>query len=216
MCKRILVQMVVASLIVAGVMFLVLRRRPPHPVAVGEPAPDFTLPTLAQGSLRLRDYRHQVVVLNFWATWCPPCVEETPSLRKFAEQMQGQKVVIIGVSVDQDERTLQKFVADAHLPFPIVRDPDQRVASRFGTYQFPETYILDRDGRVAEKIIGAIDWQDSRMISFVQALAGNRLRPASWSGAPRGDWITERLIGHFRAGPPWVPRQPSTTLPLGP
>jgi len=165
------VKIVVLLLILGGAVILGLRLRRPHPVEIGERAPDFTLPALPQGSLSLHDFGRHVVVLNFWATWCPPCVEETPSLEKFAEQMRLQGVAVMGVSVDQDGAALQTFAAEQHLSFPILRDPDQSVANRYGTFQFPETYIVDQDGRVAEKLIGAVDWQDPRLITFVQELA---------------------------------------------
>ncbi len=179
MRKTNLVKLFLASLIAGGAVFLAVHRRQPHAIAIGESAPDFTLPAIGSGSLALKNYRHRVVILNFWATWCPPCVQETPSLASFAERMRKKGVAVIGVSVDRDSAALEKFVAEYHLSFPIARDPDQAVASRYGTYQFPETYVLDRNGKVAEKIIGAIDWQDSRVISFVQELAGNSERPAS-------------------------------------
>jgi cytochrome c biogenesis protein CcmG, thiol:disulfide interchange protein DsbE len=172
MSKKIRPKLLLASLLTA-IAFLTGCERSQRPVVVGEPAPDFTLPSLAEDSIALSDYRRQVVVLNFWATWCPPCVEETPSLEKFSAEMRKLHVAVIGVSVDQDEATLKKFAADYHLSFPIGRDPNQVLASRYGTSKFPETYILDRHGRVAEKIIGAIDWQDPRIVSFVQTLSGN-------------------------------------------
>jgi peroxiredoxin len=139
-------------------------------VDIGERAPDFTLPALTQGPLSLHDFGRHVVVLNFWATWCPPCVEEAPSLEKFAEQMRAQGVTVLGVSVDQDAAALQTFAERERLSFPIARDPDRTVASRYGTFQFPETYIIDQEGKVAEKLIGAVDWQDPRLITFVQEL----------------------------------------------
>lgn len=163
-------------LVVAGALFFAFRQRPPQPVGIRDAAPDFKLPALESGSVTLRDYRRQIVLLNFWATWCPPCVEETPGLEKFAERMRSQGVTVIGVSVDQDVAALQKFVAQNHLSFPIARDPDQTVAARYGTFKFPETYILDRDGRVAEKVIGAANWQDPRLITFVQELARSSTR----------------------------------------
>lgn len=146
----------------------------PYHVTVGEYAPDFTLPTLSSNgadSINLFKHRGQVVLVNFWASWCPPCVDETPSLQELSVKLQKMGVEVIGVSVDQDETALRKFVAENHLSFPIVRDPDQVTAAQFGTFKFPETYILDRDGRVAEKIIGARDWQDPLMVSFVESLA---------------------------------------------
>jgi peroxiredoxin len=171
MSKTNVVKILVLLLILGGAVFLALRLRSPRPVDIGERAPDFTLPALTQGSLSLHDFGRQVVVLNFWATWCPPCVEETPSLEKFAEQMRLQGVAVMGVSVDQDVAALQAFAAEQHLSFPIVRDPSRSVANRYGTFQFPETYIIDQEGRVAEKLIGPMDWQDPRIIAFVKELA---------------------------------------------
>ena len=158
-------------LILGGAAIFALRLRQPRPVDIGERAPDFTLPALNRGSLSLHDFSGQVVVLNFWATWCPPCVEETPGLEKFAERMRSQGVAVMGVSVDQDGVALQTFAAQQHLSFPIGRDPDRSLANRYGTFQFPETYIIDQDGRVAEKLIGPVDWQDPRIITVVQELA---------------------------------------------
>jgi peroxiredoxin len=172
MSKTNAVKILVLLLILGGAVFLALRLRQPRPVDIGERAPDFTLPALTQGSLSLHDFGRQVVVLNFWATWCPPCVEETPSLEKFAEQMRLQGVAVMGVSVDKDVAALQTFAAEQHLSFPILRDPNQSVANHYGTFIFPETYIIDREGRVAEKLIGAVDWQDPRLIAFVQELTG--------------------------------------------
>ncbi len=172
MSKKNLIATLLAGLIAGAALFLAVHKPQAGPVGVGDRAPDFTLPSLDSRALTLRDYRRQVVILNFWATWCPPCVEEAPSLESFAESTRGQGVTVIGVSVDQNVNELREFVSRHRLSFPIARDPDQALASRFGTYKFPETYILDRDGKVAEKIIGPIDWQDPRMLSFVHALAG--------------------------------------------
>jgi len=154
----------------AGCFFLI-RRAAPAPLEIGDPAVDFTLPRLDSGEIALKDYRHHVIVVNFWATWCPPCIEETPSLEKFAEQVKPYGVDVIGVSVDQDPEALEKFIRDYHLTYPIGRDPNRTLSLRYGTRQFPETYIISRDGRVTSKIISNIDWQDPRIISFVRDLA---------------------------------------------
>jgi peroxiredoxin len=139
---------------------------------VGDEAPAFTLPDLKGNSISLADFRGCVVVLNFWATWCPPCVEEMPSLRRFADEMQPFGVAVLGVSVDHDPEALRKFVADFRLSFPIARDTGQAVASRYGTSKFPETYVIDTEGRIAEKLIGAVNWQDSAIVNRVRRLAG--------------------------------------------
>ena len=171
MNKTQLVQFALLALVVAGGLLMAVRRGKLHPPQVGDSVPDFKLPALGQSAIALRDYHRHVVILNFWATWCPPCVEETPSLEKLAVKLRSAGVVVIGVSEDEDGAVLTKFVADHHLSFPIARDPDRAVASRYGTFKFPESYIIDREGRVAEKIIGPIDWQDTRIVSFVGELA---------------------------------------------
>ncbi len=171
---------VIIVLILGGAFAFYLghRRNAESVVEVGADAPDFTVPEMDQSSLALTQYKNQVVVLNFWATWCPPCVEEAPSLEKFATQTKPRGVTVIGVSVDQDQAALEKFIADYHLSYPIARDPQQALAARYGTFKFPETYIIDRNGRVAEKIVGAIDWQDPRIISFVESLTPDATRRA--------------------------------------
>ncbi len=143
-----------------------------RPVEIGESAPDFTVPALPSGSLNLKSYQGQVVLVNFWATWCPPCVEETPSLVEFSDKLKARGVVVLGISVDDNLDALKNFSEANHISFPVGSDPDRALAARYGTYQFPETYILDRHGRLAEKIIGPTDWSDPRIQEFVLSLAG--------------------------------------------
>ena len=85
--------------------------------------------------------------------------------------MKTHGVVVLGISVDEDSNALQNFVQEYHISYPIGRDPDRSLSARYGTVQFPETYILDRRGRLAEKVIGATDWNDQRMQNFVLDLA---------------------------------------------
>ena len=153
-----------------GLVWVALRPR--GPVKMGDRAPGFTLPQLPSGRLSLSQFKGQVVVLNFWATWCPPCVMEAPSLEQFATEMKSQGVTVIGVSVDEDAQALNKFIQYYHVSYPVARDPDYRLTHRYGTYKLPETYIIDREGRVAEKIIGETNWTDPRMITFVKSLTG--------------------------------------------
>lgn len=173
-------RLVIVVLFVGGALafYLGYRRNESGPVQVGQSAPDFSIPRLDRGSLALANYQKQVVVLNFWATWCPPCVEETPSLEKFAAETKPLGVTVIGVSVDDDAEVLKKFVTDYRITYPVAWDPQQELAARYGTFKFPETYIIDRNGRVAEKIIGPVDWQDPRIISFVKSLTPGAARQA--------------------------------------
>ncbi len=171
MSKSNALKVAVLAVILGGAAYLAVRQRQPHPLAIGDSAPDFTVPAVPGGFLDLSKYHQQVVVLNFWATWCLPCVEETPSLVKFAEDMRTQGVTVLGVSVDEDRTALRTFMEKYGITYTVGLDSDRALAARFGTVQFPETYILDRHGRVAEKLIGAVNWDDPRLRTFVRELA---------------------------------------------
>jgi cytochrome c biogenesis protein CcmG, thiol:disulfide interchange protein DsbE len=178
----------IAAVTIGVILFVVLRQRA-YPLQVGARMPEITLQQADAGTFSLRRESGHVVIVNFWATWCPPCVMEAPSLEQFAKQMGPLGVRVVGVSVDQDLPDLTRFISNYHLTYPILRDPKQLVASHFGTYKFPETYIFDRDGRLADKIISDTDWEDPRMIQFVEALV--HWPPPGVSGnekAGAGNW----------------------------
>lgn len=175
--------------VILGCVIGFLWRHTPRVLAVGNHAPGFTLEKASAGTFSFKDSGHHVTLINFWATWCPPCVMETPSLEKFAQETRPLGVRVIGVSVDQNLPALQKFITANGLTYNILRDPKQSLAARFGTYKFPETYIFDRDGRLADKIIGATDWTNPQMIQFVKALVH---WPPAAGGVPKpataGNW----------------------------
>jgi peroxiredoxin len=171
MSKTNAVKTAILIVILGGAAYFALRQRQARPLAIGDSAPDFSVPTLDSGSLHLKDFRGQVVVLNFWATWCPPCVEETPSLEQFAEKMRGHGVIVLSVSVDEDPKALLNFIQQYHITYLVGRNPDRSLPARFGTVQFPETYIFDQRGMLAEKIANAADWADPRIQNFVLDLA---------------------------------------------
>ncbi|HZQ23829.1 MAG TPA: TlpA disulfide reductase family protein [Terriglobales bacterium] len=140
--------------------------RPPR---IGTPAPDFTVKEGNQ-SVSLSQFRGKVVVLNFWATWCPPCVEEMPSLVKMSERMKNKGIVVLGVSVDADEGAYQRFITDHGVDFTTIRDADQKSNNLYGTFKFPETYIIDRNGIVRRKFIGAVDWTEPEIVDFLSKI----------------------------------------------
>lgn len=119
---------------------------------------------------RLTDLRGKVVVLNFWASWCPPCVDETPSLVALQKQIGPKGGVVLGISVDQDAQAYTEFVQSYGLDFPTFRDGDAKIAQQYGTYMYPETYIIDRHGRIARKIIGAQDWTGPQMTTYLDSI----------------------------------------------
>jgi peroxiredoxin len=140
--------------------------RPPR---IGTPAPDFTVQD-SDRKVTLSQFRGQVVVLNFWATWCPPCIEETPSLVQMQGRMKPKGVTVLAVSVDVDESAYRKFIKDHNVTLLTVRDPDQKSNDLYGTFKFPESYIIDRTGVVRRKFIGAVDWSSPEITDFLSKL----------------------------------------------
>ena len=100
----------------------------------------------AQNKITLSQYRGQVVVLNFWATWCPPCVEEMPSLVEMQRRMKAKGVTVLAVSVDVDESAYKQFLKDHNVSLLTVRDPEHKSSELYGTFKYPETYVIDRGG----------------------------------------------------------------------
>jgi cytochrome c biogenesis protein CcmG, thiol:disulfide interchange protein DsbE len=119
---------------------------------------------------KLSDLRGQVVVLNFWATWCPPCVEETPSLIQLNQRIYSRRGVVLGVSVDEDETAYSKFIRENAINFPTSRDASKKSSLDYGTVMYPETYIIDRKGKIARKVIGPQDWNSPEMNAYFDAL----------------------------------------------
>ncbi len=139
-------------------------------VVPGEPAPPFVLEMDSGQRLTSADLRGKVVVLNLWASWCPPCLEELPSLERLRRQLDGSNVVVIGVSVDKDWADVRKVVEKTGAKVTMALDPEQKVARSFGTSKFPETYILDRNGVVVRKLIGEQIWDRGDFVTYLQAL----------------------------------------------
>ncbi len=137
----------------------------------GERAPDFKVRT-EQGQTRtLASYRGRVLVLNFWASWCPPCIEETRSLERLHHALRGQPVSILAISQDQSRQAYRNFLRTEKVNFTTARDPGARIPHRYGTVKIPETYIIAPDGRVARKIVSAYDWSNPKMIRYLINLA---------------------------------------------
>jgi peroxiredoxin len=124
----------------------------------------------AQNKVTLSQLHGQVVVLNFWATWCAPCVEEVPSLVAMQRRMKDKGVTVLAVSVDVDENAYRQFVKDHNVNLLTVRDPDQKSNALYGTSKFPETYIIDRNGVMRRKFIGAVDWTEPEITDFLSKL----------------------------------------------
>jgi cytochrome c biogenesis protein CcmG, thiol:disulfide interchange protein DsbE len=152
---------VLGSLLVAGCD----RGRPPGNVA--KPAPQFVMGDGTR-TVDLSRLRGRVVVLNLWATWCAPCIEELPSL--LALQRQMPELAIVAVSMDQDPDVYKRFLVDHHVDLLTVRDEDQKVNALYGTVQIPETYIIDKQGVLRRKFIGAQVWTSPEITSYLSKM----------------------------------------------
>jgi cytochrome c biogenesis protein CcmG, thiol:disulfide interchange protein DsbE len=140
--------------------------RPPR---VGEAAPDFAIQDSSK-AVALHDLKGQVVVLNFWATWCPPCIEEMPSLVEMQRKLKDKGVKVLAVSIDVDQTAYEKFLKDHGVDLLTVRDPDQKASTIYGSFKWPETYIIDRNGVVRRKFIGPVDWTHPEIQSYIAGL----------------------------------------------
>jgi len=159
-----------ASVVLALITVLLVGcYRGSRPPRIGTAAPDFTVQD-ADRKITLSEFRGQVVVLNFWATWCGPCVEEMPSLVQLQQRFKGKGLTVIGVSIDVDGDAYRKFLKDYKVDFLTVRDPDQKTSNLYGSFKWPETYIIDRNGIVRRKFIGPVEWSQPEVVDFLSKL----------------------------------------------
>jgi len=140
--------------------------RPPR---IGSNAPDFTVQD-ADRTVALNQFRGQIVVLNFWATWCEPCVEEMPSLVEMQRRMKAKGVTVVAVSIDENESAYRSFLKQHGVDLLTVRDPGQKTPALYGTRGWPETFIIDRNGVMRRKFIGAVDWTEPEITDFLSKL----------------------------------------------
>lgn len=158
--------LIAAGIILAAFAFPSYRQG--EPSLAGRQARNFDMQIT--GASHLSDLRGKVVVLNFWASWCPPCLEETQSLNTLQQAIGPKGGVVLGISVDEDKNAYQKFLVDNHVIFPTYDDVSKKTATDYGTSMFPETYLIDRQGRLARKIVGPQDWQSPEIMHSIDIL----------------------------------------------
>jgi cytochrome c biogenesis protein CcmG/thiol:disulfide interchange protein DsbE len=159
--RRIWASLVLGTLLVSGC------DRGSHPGNIDKPAPQFVLSDGTR-TADLSKLRGRIVVLNLWATFCAPCIEELPSL--LALQRQMPDVAVVAVSMDTDPDIYQRFLVQHHVDVLTVRDEDQRVNALYGTVQIPETYIIDKQGVLRRKFIGAQNWTSPEITGYLSKL----------------------------------------------
>ena len=137
-------------------------------VIAGAAAPEFSIRADNGRTVSLPDFGGKLLVLNFWASWCPPCVQETPSLSQFAATYAAKGVVVLGISVDRDENAYRAFLQKFKPEFLTARE--FKLHEDFGTFMYPETYIIDAKGKVLQKLAEPADWMDPRMTQLIDSL----------------------------------------------
>jgi len=141
------------------------------PPTVGQIAPDFTLGDLGGKPVSLSDFRGKVIIVNFWATWCPPCRAEMPSMERLYRELANEGLVMLAVNIEKDGRqTVSKYlIANPHT-FPVLIDEAEVVQKRYGVNKFPESFVIRKDGVIDDKVVGAIDWAHPQTISYFRDL----------------------------------------------
>jgi cytochrome c biogenesis protein CcmG/thiol:disulfide interchange protein DsbE len=135
----------------------------------GDRAPAFTVHTDQGHTITPDNFGGKVLVLNFWATWCPPCITETPSLSAFQRKYRDRGVVVLGVSIDKNGEKYKRFLKRFQLPFDTFRDPDANISSDYGTFQYPETYVI-KNGRIARKYVSDQNWLSDDIDHYIESL----------------------------------------------
>ena len=138
-----------------------------HPGRIGSKAPEFKISD-GRESLDIEKLRGRIVVLNFWATWCIPCIDEIPTLVELQRRM--PQVAVVAVSADQDDEAYRRFLSQYGVNFLSVRDPSYRIPHMYGTLKIPETYVIDRSGVLRRKFVSAQNWTSPEIVDYLSKL----------------------------------------------
>lgn len=161
-----------AALILAAAIlygFAAPSYRQGEPSLEGRKASEFDF-QLAGHTTHLDDLRGKVILLGFWASWCPPCLEGAESLNRLQQDISKGGGIVLAISEDEDQAAYEKFIQDKHIIFFTYRDPTKKIKESYGTVMIPEAYLIDREGRIARKIVGAQDWQSPEIVGSINVL----------------------------------------------
>jgi peroxiredoxin len=162
-------RLLLVLLLAAAVGYFLYVYEGPEGVRVGNQAPEFTLPGRGE-AVSLEGLRGKVVLLNFWATWCPPCVSEMPSLDELRKRLEGEEFQVLAVSVDEAGwEAVNRFLTRVPVGITILIDVRGDVSALYGTYQLPESYLIGRDGRILKKYVGPRDWMEPSLVAEIES-----------------------------------------------
>lgn len=147
------------------------REQTAKPAIEGNPAPNFTLNTLDGKSVTLADLRGQVVLVNFWATWCPPCRAEIPSLMRLNATMVGKPFRMLCISIDDGGAVaVQQFFRSSGMMLPALLDTDKKAGLAYGITGVPETFVIDKGGVILKKVVGGMEWDQPEVVAYLNDL----------------------------------------------
>jgi len=140
-------------------------------VVAGDSAPGFEVTTDSGKKISVDNFGGRLLIVNFWATWCPPCINELPALNALAAELKRDGVVVVGISVDKDKAVYDRFLKKVKLNFETSRDPGADISADYGTFKYPETYVISRDGKVLEKFINEQPWMSPEIVARLRGYA---------------------------------------------
>jgi len=174
LARKLMIWAGLCVMIIVLVLFALPSYRQGEASVAGKKAENFSL-TYHGRPQKLSDLRGTIVVVNFWASWCPPCKDETPGLNKLQKYIESRNAVVLGVSADEDPDAYARFLQTEGVLFPTYRDPSTKgsasdIARSYGTSVYPETYVIGRDGKIARKFVGFQQWDSPGMLAYFDSL----------------------------------------------
>lgn len=140
------------------------------PEFINQPAPEFVLKDTEGRTHRLSDYKGKVVVLNFWATWCPPCRDEMPSMERARLLVLDEPIEILAINIGEDEDAIFLFTGDYPVEFPLLMDKDESVVKDYPVVGLPTTYIIGPKGNIRYRAVGSREWDDPKLLDALRSL----------------------------------------------
>lgn len=136
----------------------------------GLPLPAFVLPGLSGQEFALDDQKGQVVLVNFWATGCPPCVKEMPSMQRLEESLSGRPFKLIAVNIGEDPDEIKEFLQRINVELTVVVDGDGTVTRSWGLFAYPTTFLLDSQGHISQVVYGEVEWDSAEVVALIESL----------------------------------------------
>jgi peroxiredoxin len=172
MGEKVMKRLMYAMVLLAVLAACGCSKKDEKPAVAGNPAPDFTLKDLSGKEVTLSSLKGKVVLVNFWATWCPPCREEVPSMVRLNQIMQGKNFQMLAISIDEGGKdAVEGYFKKAGVTLPALLDTDGKVAKRYGTTGVPETFVVDTKGVILKKVIGGMDWTNPEVVAALDSIS---------------------------------------------